>query len=420
MSCSHLLSTGVPSLTGNPPSPDALPLADNPPQAHQRACDKKNKHICTSRGDGIEAFGFEAEKLLSPENDDVYLMLHNGTFFAGFYSVGYNAYVFAIWYAQIPHKTIVWMANRDNPVNGWESTLKLNKNVKMVTLSGRVSITRQILFFYSDNIPSLSFNGFSTSTYWPDPDLVAYTSGRSHYNSQKFAVLNALGGFKSSDGYSFNTTDFGETPLRRLTLDTDGNLRAYSWDNTSLAWVVVWEAFTQLCKIHGLCGPNAICIYTPQPRCACPPSFRMANRSNWFQGCEPLFPLNNCSQQFNLIPLQQTDYYGNDLDTYRAYATFEQCQAICMNDCRCKGFAYRLDGMGKCFPKSNLYNGFQSPAVANTLYIKVSAAFPYNSSHETLLTPLNLTCPPAKANPAKPLSLQSPIGTVYGRLQRES
>eukprot|EP01018_Ginkgo_biloba_P012989 Gb_37082 [translate_table: standard] len=254
-----------------------------------------------------------------------------------------------------------------------------------------------------DNILSLSFNGFSTSTYWPHPDLVGYTSGRSHYNSQKFAVLNALG-----DGYSSSTTDFGETPLRRLTLDTDGNLRAYSWDNTSLAWVVVWEAFTQLCKIHGLCGPNAICIYTPQPRCACPPSFRMANRSNWFQGCEPLFPLHNCSQQFSLIPLQHTDYYGNDLDTYRAYATFEQCQAICMNDCRCKGFAYRLDGMGKCFPKANLYNGFQSPAVANTLYIKVSTAFPYNSSHETLLTPLNLTCPPAKANPAKPLKPAKP------------
>eukprot|EP01018_Ginkgo_biloba_P012982 Gb_37078 [translate_table: standard] len=430
--------------------------------------------ISGHEGTGLRLSALKPKSLLSPENDDVYLVSPNGTFFAGFYSVGYNAYVFGIWYAQLPHKTIVWMANRDNPVNGWESTLKLNKNGNLVLTDANRTVVWQTkttksdhvaelvlletgnfvlrnktenivwasfdqptdtllpqqslqdhelwssitnssyatgyyrLFFDSDNILSLSFNGFSTSTYWPDPDLVAYTSGRSHYNSQKFAFLIARGGFKSSDGYSFNTTDFGETPLRRLTLDTDGNLRAYSWDNTSLAWVVVWEAFTQLCKIHGLCGPNAICIYTPQPRCACPPSFRMANRSNWFQGCEPLFPLHNCSQQFSLIPLQHTDYYGNDLDTYRAYATFEQCQAICMNDCRCKGFAYRLDGMGKCFPKANLYNGFQSPAVANTLYIKVSAAFPYNSSHETLLTPLNLTCPPAKANPDKPLKPAKP------------
>eukprot|EP01018_Ginkgo_biloba_P012991 Gb_37083 [translate_table: standard] len=339
---------------------------------------------------GLRLSALKPNSLLSPENDDVYLVSPNGTFFAGFYSVSYNAYVFAIWYAQIPHKTIVWMANRDNPFNSWESTLQLNKNGNLVLTDANRTVVWQTkttksdhvaelvlletgnlvlrnkteyivwasfdqptdtllpqqslqdhelwssitnssyatgyyrLFFDSDNILSLSFNGFSTSTYWPDPDLVAYPSGRSHYNSQKFAFLIARGGFKSSDGYSFNTTDFGETPLRRLTLDTDGNFRAYSWDNTSLAWVVVWEAFTQLCKIHGLCGPNAICIYTPQPRCACPPSFRMANRSNWFQGCEPLFP------------------------------------------------------------------------------------FPYNSSHETLLTPLNLTCPPAKANPAKPLKPAKP------------
>jgi len=47
----------------------------------------------------------------------------NGTFSAGFFQVGENAFFFGIWFTELqpqPHSpaTIVWIANRDNPVNG--------------------------------------------------------------------------------------------------------------------------------------------------------------------------------------------------------------------------------------------------------------------------------------------------------------
>lgn len=57
-------------------------------------------------------------------NEDVIVSSPNATFTAGFYPVGENAFCFAIWYTR-PPRTVVWMANRDQPVNGKRSTLSL-------------------------------------------------------------------------------------------------------------------------------------------------------------------------------------------------------------------------------------------------------------------------------------------------------
>ncbi|KHN04471.1 Putative receptor protein kinase ZmPK1 [Glycine soja] len=53
-------------------------------------------------------------------------------FSAGFYAVGQNAYSFAVWfsepYGQTRNATVVWMANRDQPVNGKDSKISLLRN----------------------------------------------------------------------------------------------------------------------------------------------------------------------------------------------------------------------------------------------------------------------------------------------------
>ncbi|RDX86898.1 putative receptor protein kinase ZmPK1, partial [Mucuna pruriens] len=70
---------------------------------------------------------------LSVENlkEDIIVSKPKGTFSAGFYPVGDNAYCFAIWFTKPPH-TLVWMANRDQPVNGKRSTLSLLKTGNLV------------------------------------------------------------------------------------------------------------------------------------------------------------------------------------------------------------------------------------------------------------------------------------------------
>ncbi|CAK8565651.1 unnamed protein product [Lathyrus sativus] len=83
-------------------------------------------------------FGFphSSSFSLSVENTEKnFILSPNNTFTAGFYPVGENAYSFAIWFTQKKKHlntnnnsaTVVWMANRDQPVNGKRSTLSILK-----------------------------------------------------------------------------------------------------------------------------------------------------------------------------------------------------------------------------------------------------------------------------------------------------
>ncbi|CAL9002645.1 unnamed protein product [Prunus brigantina] len=69
--------------------------------------------------------------------------------------------------------------------------------------------------------------------------------------------------------------------------------------------------------------------------------------------------------------LPNTDYYGYDLDTYALGISFSACRNACLTDSRCKGFGYRLDGKGQCYPKSFLLNGFHMPNTPQIMHIKI-------------------------------------------------
>ncbi|KAI3686878.1 hypothetical protein L1987_80567 [Smallanthus sonchifolius] len=78
---------------------------------------------------------------LSVENTNDILLSPNGLFTAGFHKVGDNAYCFAIWFSNHPSTTVVWMANRDQPVNGKHSKLSLIKDGNLVlTDAGQYNI----------------------------------------------------------------------------------------------------------------------------------------------------------------------------------------------------------------------------------------------------------------------------------------
>ncbi|KAF5747018.1 putative serine-threonine protein kinase plant-type [Tripterygium wilfordii] len=73
---------------------------------------------------------------LSVENAEQVLISPNNAFTAGFYEVGDNAYSFAIWFSNDTccrkNCTLVWMANRDEPVNGKHSRLILLGNGNLI------------------------------------------------------------------------------------------------------------------------------------------------------------------------------------------------------------------------------------------------------------------------------------------------
>ncbi|KVD98071.1 Bulb-type lectin domain-containing protein, partial [Cynara cardunculus var. scolymus] len=72
---------------------------------------------------------------LSVENNHHVLVSPNKLFTAGFHQIGQNAYCFAIWFSEPMsdgNHTLVWMANRDKPVNGKRSKFTLQKTGNLV------------------------------------------------------------------------------------------------------------------------------------------------------------------------------------------------------------------------------------------------------------------------------------------------
>ncbi|KAG6626477.1 hypothetical protein CIPAW_15G051400 [Carya illinoinensis] len=76
----------------------------------------------------------EGTSLAIEKSEDI-LISPDGVFSAGFYSVGDNAYCYAIWFnkpSRGKNQTVIWMANRDQPVNGRSSKLSLLKTGSLI------------------------------------------------------------------------------------------------------------------------------------------------------------------------------------------------------------------------------------------------------------------------------------------------
>lgn len=78
---------------------------------------------------------------LSVEKPTDTLVSANGDFSAGFFQVGDNAFCFSVWFTRSKEPTVIWMANRDEPVNGKGSKLSLSKDGNLVLIdAGRTTV----------------------------------------------------------------------------------------------------------------------------------------------------------------------------------------------------------------------------------------------------------------------------------------
>ncbi|CAL5444236.1 unnamed protein product [Camellia sinensis] len=388
---------------------------------------------------------------LSVEKPDDVLISPNGVFSAGFYSVGVNSYCFAIWYHEPLYDgshTTVWMANRDQPINGRLSKITLLKNGNLIlTDAGQLNVwatntesissvqlllndtgnlvlltseglilwqsfqsptntllpyqplTRNTklvssrsqtnyssgfykLFFNDENVLSLVYDGLEVSSmYWPDPWLNSWEAGRSSYNSSRIAVFNSSGHFKSTDDFQFIAADSGIGIQRRLTMDHDGNIRMYSLDEKNKIWNVTWQAKSQPCTIHGICGPNSLCTYVPHEksgrRCSCIPGYKIKNETDQSLGCEPDFTLSCNDSEIGFLHLPHVEFYGHDDSRFCENYTYKWCANKCLQSCNCYGFQYKFSldsGFYNCYHKTLLFNGYRSPNFQNYMYIKLPKA----------------------------------------------
>ena len=265
---------------------------------------------------------------------------------------------------------------------------KLTRNIVLV--SNRASGSHLSGFytfkFNDDNVLYLTYSGPDVSSvYWPRQDTAIYAQQRTNFKSARLAILDEKGFFSSSDSLFFYTSDYGKRPRRRLTLDHDGLLRAYSLNNLTGGWEVVWIPPIGVCNVDGHCGAYGICFYAPEPTCSCPLRFIPKNKADWSQGCAPEFNLTDDPSNVGFLRLSNADYYGYDLDEYYSTnSTLQDCREVCQKDPRCKGFGFRDKS---CYPKYILLNGRRKPDETITIYVKVPATMADNEGKQVVITP---------------------------------
>jgi hypothetical protein len=236
-------------------------------------------------------------------------------------------------------------------------------------------------------------------SYWPGPDI-------SNVTGDVVAVLDEAGSFgivygESSKGAVYVYKNDGDynglglassqsstrlSVLRRLILETNGNLRLYRWDNDvngSRQWVPEWAAVSNPCEIAGICG-NGVCNLDRSKTiasCSCLPGTFKAGGDNFCS--ENSSSIGRCdsrnanqTSEFKIAAVQQTNYYFSDFSVIANYSdipTVSKCGDACLSDCQCVASVYGLDDENPyCWILRSLDFG-EYEDLGSTLFVKVRA-----------------------------------------------
>ncbi|KAL0318059.1 UNVERIFIED_CONTAM: G-type lectin S-receptor-like serine/threonine-protein kinase [Sesamum angustifolium] len=241
-------------------------------------------------------------------------------------------------------------------------------------------------------------SAYTNFSYWSGPEI-------SNVTGDVLAVLDGRGSFgivygSSADGAVYvykNDNDSGglssamnrtTSPLvlRRLILETNGNLRLYRWDNDvngSRQWVPEWAAASKPCDIAGICG-NGICNLDrskTNASCTClPGTSKVGNgaqcsaNSSLTGKCGPHHE--NLTSRFKISVVQQTNYYFSDSSVIANYSDIEtvsKCGDACLSDCECVASVYGLnEEKAYCWVLRSLeFGAYEDPG--STLFVRVES-----------------------------------------------
>ncbi|KAJ9153017.1 hypothetical protein P3X46_026509 [Hevea brasiliensis] len=359
------------------------------------------------------------------------LLSPNSTFAAGFLRLN-GGFTFSIWYNNLSIKyTVVWSANRDG------SPLLLSNEASLfITSTGELRLTNSSsgtnlwpgAATGNSNFAALSLNETGnlvygkwesfknpTDTFLPTQiiningtELVS-NNGKFRFSNSSSLVFNGSeiyyttpsplqqlrkdGSVAQANGNSIISADFNATDvrLRRLTLDDDGVLRIYSFDPNLGQWFVAWQAIQELCKVHGVCGRNAICMSdgSNTTSCECPPGFTKSSANK--DDCERKIAL---SKNTKFLRLDYVNFTGGLNQSNLNVRNVSTCEASCLNKENCQGFMFKYDGQGYCVLQlERLLYGYWSPGTETAMFLRVDISEQDQSNFTGMTSVLETTCP---------------------------
>ncbi|KAH7523677.1 hypothetical protein FEM48_Zijuj06G0037200 [Ziziphus jujuba var. spinosa] len=315
-------------------------------------------------------------KSLSVENANHVLSSPNGIFAAGFYPVGQNAYCFAVWFNMKSYDgslTVVWIANRDQPVNGKRSKLSLLKSDNLIlTDAGQLPVwatstssnsSLRLQLHNSGNLVLHNFEGRSLPL-WQSFDSPTHTLLPGQPLSRYIKLVSSRSKTNVSSGYY------------KLFFDDDNVLRLLfdGPQTSSFYWPDPW----MLAEDAGRSRYNDTRIAVFDSR----GYFRSSDRVEFTSFDFVLMDAKRFGQYLGK-PCQNHVGFTMRVDL-TAYAPM--ILLLVENVLVLLGFQYKFmedEVTYNCYPKRQFRNGHRSPNFVGTIYVKLpksAGASSYNNS----------------------------------------
>ncbi|CAM8969048.1 unnamed protein product [Rhodiola kirilowii] len=156
----------------------------------------------------------------------------------------------------------------------------------------------------------------------------------------------------------FNSFHRSVDSLLILKLESDGNLRGYSWNGTS--WELNFQAIQSQCDLPSPCGPHGICV--PGKSCACIDERVAYSDSNQCTSQRESISAAGCdssAKPFSVLRRTGVELAFKEYLDFKTTPSLKQCEELCERNCSCLGAVYS-NSSGFCYILHNVIPGLVS------------------------------------------------------------
>ncbi|KAL4629042.1 hypothetical protein ACB092_05G280700 [Castanea dentata] len=387
--------------------------------------------FCLNLGVAIDTIT-SSQSIKDPGN-----IVSNGSVFKlGFFSPvnSTNRYI-GIWYSNISVCTVVWVANRETPLNDSSGVLTISEGGNLVVLDGKKvilwssNVTNSVanssaqlldsgnLVLQEKTTGTIIWESFQLPcnkvqlTSWQspsDPSIGSFSFniqplnlpqafiwkyGSPYWRSGPWNKRTFIGipseDYQFQDGFSLINDQEGTFSLSftyvtdlflHFALNTNGNIEQRFWDYEKEDWEVSLLSQTE-CDFYGKCGAFGSCDSQNTPICSClqgfePKNTKEWNRGNWTSGCVRRTQL-QCERV-------KTGSEGSKMDGFLklnmmkvpdfadwSRALEADCRQQCFDNCSCIAYAY-YTGIGCMSWTGSLIDAQKFSSAGVDLYIRLA------------------------------------------------
>nr|GLL22962.1 uncharacterized protein LOC109155677 [Ipomoea trifida] len=172
--------------------------------------------------------------------------------------------------------------------------------------------------------------------------------------------------------------------ISRFVLDISGQLRHYTWLDSSKAWNILFIKPEKQCDVPAVCGPFGMCNDNSTSLCDCLPGFRRKSDKDWglkvFSG--------GCVRKADLQCGDATGTANSQEDRFRmvtntrlprhprnvTVGSTTECESACLRNCSCNAYAYDDRNGGCSHWDGELLNLSEDNSNGSTIYIRLAAS----------------------------------------------